>query len=189
MAIHEKEGAKVAIFVVLLRGINVGKHRQIPMAELSEYLSEAGFSAIKTYIRSGNIIVRSDEANSLKVSQLITQVIKAKYGFEIPVVVYTKDEYERFHQEMADLCQTIIGDQQLVYGYAQDLIGTSESNTFSMEEEEVLVRGRVLVMRIGPRLSDSPLMKELTKNKSLQQRITVRNQQTSNKLLALLKAY
>lgn len=175
--------------MVLLRGINVGKHRQIPMAELSKYLAEAGFSTIKTYIRSGNIILRSGESNSLKVSQQITQLIKEKYGFEIPVVVFTKDEFKAFHQEVADMRQMITGDQQLVYGYAQDLIVPSESNMFTLEEEEVLVRGRVLIMRIGPRLSDSPLMKELTKNKSLQQQITVRNQQTSNKLLALLTAF
>lgn len=174
--------------MVLLRGINVGKHRQLPMAELTDLLGEAGFSRIKTYIRSGNIILQSDELNPLNVSNLISQLIHHHYGFEIPVVVYTKAEYVAFHQDQS-LVQTVTGDQQLVYGYCQQLIESSDTTVCCLGDEEVLVMGRVLVMRIGPRLSDSPLMKQLEKAKSLQQQITVRNQKTSLKLLELLEGY
>ncbi len=47
-------------YAVLLRGINVGGKNKIPMADLESCLEDAGFSDVETYIQSGNVILRSD---------------------------------------------------------------------------------------------------------------------------------
>ena len=44
----------MSVFVVLLRGINVGGHRKVPMAELRELLANSGYANVQTYIQSGN---------------------------------------------------------------------------------------------------------------------------------------
>jgi uncharacterized protein (DUF1697 family) len=49
------------IYVVLLRGINVGGKNKIPMAGLKKCLEELGFSNVSTYIASGNVILESDK--------------------------------------------------------------------------------------------------------------------------------
>ena len=48
--------------VLLLRGINVGGKNKLPMADLRALLTELGFADVRTYIASGNAIVRSPYA-------------------------------------------------------------------------------------------------------------------------------
>jgi uncharacterized protein (DUF1697 family) len=43
-------------FVALLRGINVGAHRRVPMAELRELVSGLGHAAVRTHLASGNVV-------------------------------------------------------------------------------------------------------------------------------------
>ncbi|MGH1369228.1 MAG: DUF1697 domain-containing protein [Maritimibacter sp.] len=43
-------------WVMLLRGINVGGHAKLPMADLKSLLASKGASDITTYIQSGNVV-------------------------------------------------------------------------------------------------------------------------------------
>jgi uncharacterized protein (DUF1697 family) len=43
--------------VVLLRGINVGRAKQVPMAELAAVLEGLGYGRVRTHLRSGNAVV------------------------------------------------------------------------------------------------------------------------------------
>lgn len=78
-------------YIVLLRGINVGGHKKIPMAPLRELLSEEDFSSVKTYIQSGNIILKSSE-DKASVGSKIHDLINTNYGFEVPVLVLILEE-------------------------------------------------------------------------------------------------
>jgi uncharacterized protein (DUF1697 family) len=49
-------------YLVLLRGINVGGKNKVPMAELKALLADLGFRDVRTYIQSGNAVLRSDLA-------------------------------------------------------------------------------------------------------------------------------
>ncbi len=44
--------------VLLLRGVNVGGHGRLPMAELRELLTDLGCNEAATYLQSGNAVVR-----------------------------------------------------------------------------------------------------------------------------------
>ena len=58
-------------YIALLRGINVGGHKKVPMAELRDLLNKNGFSDIKTYIQSGNVIFKvSDELSFCAITQV-----------------------------------------------------------------------------------------------------------------------
>jgi uncharacterized protein (DUF1697 family) len=50
----------VTSYVVLLRGINVGGKNNVPMARLRQLLEDLGNSHVRTYIASGNVLLRSD---------------------------------------------------------------------------------------------------------------------------------
>ena len=43
-------------YVALLRGINVGGRNRVPMADLREAFETAGYSSVRTYIQSGNVL-------------------------------------------------------------------------------------------------------------------------------------
>ena len=81
-------------YIALLRGINVGGHKKVPMAELRELLSKSGFENVRTYIQSGNIILQSSEVNLSKIESDIQQSIFSHFGFEVPVIANTRKEFQ-----------------------------------------------------------------------------------------------
>ncbi|HTC08880.1 MAG TPA: DUF1697 domain-containing protein [Acetobacteraceae bacterium] len=73
-------------FVALMRGINVGLTRKLPMTALREVCLDLGLRHAETYIQSGNLIVdangRADDVRDLLESKLT-----ARFGFLVEVVV------------------------------------------------------------------------------------------------------
>ncbi len=49
----------MAVYVALLRAVNVGGAGKLPMARLLELCAAAGFADARTYIASGNVIFRN----------------------------------------------------------------------------------------------------------------------------------
>ncbi|NCP46313.1 MAG: DUF1697 domain-containing protein, partial [Flavobacteriales bacterium] len=47
-------------YLALLRGINVGGNNIIKMVDLKACFEKMGFTDVKTYIQSGNVIFTSD---------------------------------------------------------------------------------------------------------------------------------
>ena len=82
-------------YIVLLRGINVvGKH-SLPMSDLVALLEGLGAKNIKTYIQSGNAVVRSSEKNASLIAARLTDEIKKRYGFAPHVLILGTDAIER----------------------------------------------------------------------------------------------
>lgn len=73
-------------YIVLLRGINVGGHKKVIMAELRELLSRLGFTNVQSYIQSGNIVLNSSKVSLLEIEKTIADGIKSQYGFEVSVM-------------------------------------------------------------------------------------------------------
>jgi uncharacterized protein (DUF1697 family) len=45
--------------VALIRGINVGTAKSVPMAELATVFEQLGYDSVKTVLRSGNVVFRA----------------------------------------------------------------------------------------------------------------------------------
>lgn len=76
-------------FVVLLRGVNVGRAKRVPMAELRSLLDALGYTNVKTILNSGNAVFDSDSANrstTAHVARIHTAIID-KLGVVVPVIV------------------------------------------------------------------------------------------------------
>ena len=80
--------------IALLRGINVGGHRIIKMADLKKLMTDLGFTSVKTYIQSGNILFEAADQTSEALSNQIKQGIADRFGFVVPVVVRNREELE-----------------------------------------------------------------------------------------------
>lgn len=73
-------------FVALMRGINVGATRKLPMADLRTLCIELGLKRPETYIQSGNLIVDAGgDADALRA--LLERELTARFGFTVNVVV------------------------------------------------------------------------------------------------------
>jgi uncharacterized protein (DUF1697 family) len=77
--------------VIMLRGINLGPNRRVPMAELRALFGEAGYADVRTYVQSGNVVLKS-AATPAKLEREAATLISERFGFEVPVVVRTRRE-------------------------------------------------------------------------------------------------
>jgi uncharacterized protein (DUF1697 family) len=72
--------------VAFLRGINVGGHHKVPMVQLKQVFSEAGFTQITTVLNSGNIIFDLPENMDAVSDIYLEKILMAAFGFSITVV-------------------------------------------------------------------------------------------------------
>jgi uncharacterized protein (DUF1697 family) len=61
------------------------------MAELRDALSTAGFPDPRTYLQSGNVVLRT-KAHPAKLEVRLEALIAERFGIEVPVIVRTADE-------------------------------------------------------------------------------------------------
>ena len=81
-------------FVSLFRGINVGGHQTIGMDELKDLHLSLGLKDVVTYIRTGNVIFTSDEADLAQLTKQIENGFAQKFGFHVNVMVRTSAELQ-----------------------------------------------------------------------------------------------
>lgn len=79
----------MAVHIAMLRGINLGPSRRVAMAELRTLLTEAGYDDVRTYVQSGNIVLRSP-AKPAAVERELQILISERFGFSVPVIVRSR---------------------------------------------------------------------------------------------------
>jgi uncharacterized protein (DUF1697 family) len=79
-------------FVALLRGVNVGKSRRVPMAELRGVLTGLGYTGVATLLNSGNAVFRAVKGTPGRHASAIAAAISNKLQIEVPVIVKSASE-------------------------------------------------------------------------------------------------
>ena len=83
-------------FVALLRGINVGGHNKVPMASLRSGLADAGLTDVRTYIASGNVVLRVPEdggpVTREHVAEVVSRTLRDRLGVTVSVLVRSAPE-------------------------------------------------------------------------------------------------
>jgi uncharacterized protein (DUF1697 family) len=83
-------------YAILLRGVNVGGKNRLPMADLRACLKDLGFSAVSTYIASGNAILRSRKP-AAEVRRLIEAALPRRFDLDdehVKALVLTRPQLE-----------------------------------------------------------------------------------------------
>lgn len=75
-----------ATHVALIRGINVGGRNRVPMAQLRDALTERGFEQVRTYIASGNVLLRAPRRTEASVSSQVEACLAEEFGVDTVVV-------------------------------------------------------------------------------------------------------
>lgn len=82
-------------FIALLRGINVGGANRVPMAELRELCAELGWSDVRTYIASGNVVFGASGPEG-ELATALEEAIRRRFDLHVPVIVRTASHWERY---------------------------------------------------------------------------------------------
>jgi len=78
-------------YLLLFRG--VGGPVQLPVAQLREALTKAGFKNVTTYINSGNALVRSALSREETLAK-VAEICRKKFNYERPIFAPTAAEWE-----------------------------------------------------------------------------------------------
>lgn len=92
--VNEMKSETLKRYVAFLRGINVGGHHKVPMADLAKEMKHLHFDNVVTLLNSGNIIFDSLNANTEKIEKMISEHLEQKFGFPIPTIIRTAETIE-----------------------------------------------------------------------------------------------
>lgn len=88
-------------FVALLRGINVGGRKTVPMADLRSLCADLGWRDVRTYIQSGNVVFHADadprpEELEAELEATLEAAIQRSFGFPVTVLVRGTGDWARY---------------------------------------------------------------------------------------------
>jgi uncharacterized protein (DUF1697 family) len=78
--------------IALIRGINVGSTRSLPMKQLCELCVEAGLKNPRTYIQSGNVAFIAAKRDLSSAARKLEDAIEGARGFRPSVILRTREE-------------------------------------------------------------------------------------------------
>lgn len=73
-------------FVALLRGINVGGHKMVSMADLKGVAAKCGLSDVQHYVQSGNLVFAGKGAPEA-VARKLERACERTFGFPVDIMV------------------------------------------------------------------------------------------------------
>jgi len=84
--------------VALLRGINVGGHNKLPMADLRALAETLGWQRVRSYIQSGNLVFEAPGTEAA-LERKLEAALQEQTSLSIPVIVRAGDRYRRLVEE------------------------------------------------------------------------------------------
>ncbi|MEU3725223.1 DUF1697 domain-containing protein [Streptomyces sp. NPDC031705] len=83
--------ARTKKYAALLRGINVGGNKKVPMAELRSLLEGLGHGDVQTYLQSGNAVFSSPQTDPATLARALEAAIEEHFGFRVACLVVDGD--------------------------------------------------------------------------------------------------
>lgn len=81
-------------WIVLLRGVNLGRNKRIAMADLRRLLESLGYKDVRTHIVSGNAIVTGGRGTPASMERRIAKQLVADLGLDVTVFVRSLGELD-----------------------------------------------------------------------------------------------
>lgn len=175
-------------YIALLRGINVGGHRLIKMADLKAMFVALGFGGAQTYIQSGNVVFDADKAEQ-PLRERIEQQIAATFGFPVVVALRTHDELARVIMACPFAQDTLAEGERLYVALLAETpasVGIERMLASKIEPDEFRVLGREVYLLYRQTMRATLLTNNLLESK-LGVPSTMRNWRTLTTLAAMSK--
>jgi uncharacterized protein (DUF1697 family) len=84
----------MTVHIALLRGINVGGHKMVGMANLRELLTDLGFEDVRSLLQSGNLVFKSDARPGKGLEQILEQKTEERLEVRTDFFVRTAQELD-----------------------------------------------------------------------------------------------
>jgi uncharacterized protein (DUF1697 family) len=172
-------------YVVFLRGINVGGHHKVPMADLRKELKEMGFENIVTLLNSGNVIFNTNTNNPESLEKMISQNLEKTFGFPVPTIIRKSETIYQLFKDNPFRDVKITKDIRLYVSFLKkntqsdlELPWTSSDNSYKIIER----RDKTILSILDLSVSKTPKAMEITE-KFFGKDITTRNWKTIERIV------
>lgn len=173
--------------ISILRGINVGGNRKVPMVELKALYEELKFKNIVTYIQSGNVIFEANGSDLKDLPKKIEQKIFSKYKFTVPVIIRTAAEMQSVINKNPFLKQKCIDVDKLHVTFLAEAPNGDNLNKIkglSYEPDKYAIVSKEVYLYCPNGYGNTKLNNNFFENK-LKVTATTRNWRTVNELLKI----
>jgi uncharacterized protein (DUF1697 family) len=170
------------IHVALLRGINLAAKRRVAMADLRVWLTDLGYTDVRTLLQSGNAVFRTDKRPATVRKEVEAALAKGA-GFTVDCVLRTADEL-RAVVELNPFAEVATDPSRYVVSFL-DVPGTwPEIDAAEYEPERVHLAEREAYFWLPEGQMKSKILAAFPARKG--EVATVRNWNTVTKLLAMV---
>ncbi|MCU5708026.1 DUF1697 domain-containing protein, partial [Bacillus wiedmannii] len=173
-------------YITLLRGINVGGHKVIKMADLKQMFESIELKQVKTYIQSGNIVFESEKDVDF-LNKRIQSEIKNVFGFDVPVMLRTHEEFINMIKRCPYEADSLLEGESIHVAFLANELSEKEKDQLLMQNnktEDCYIHEKVVYLFFKNSIRNSKLMNQFQK---LHTPATVRNWRTVNKLKAIVE--
>ncbi|MEU8652432.1 DUF1697 domain-containing protein [Streptomyces sp. NPDC048737] len=177
-------------YAALLRGINVGGNRKVPMAALRTLMEGLGHDGVRTYLQSGQAVFSTGHGDEDALARELTRAIEKHFGFTVDVIV--RDH--AYLRAITDGCPFPAADleaKQLHVTYfsaAVDADRFAGIDTAALLPEEFRLGDRALYLYAPEGLGRSRLAEQLSRPRTTKGLIaTTRNWNTVVKLVEMTR--
>lgn len=166
--------------VLLLRGINVGGHGKLPMAQLRTILAELGAVNARTYIQSGNAVFEGD-LQAETVAAAIEQVV----GFRPAAMVLSARAFRNLMKSNPFAAAAEAAPKSVHAWIGTSPLPSLDPATEALaQNEQVSVAGQACYLHAPDGIGRSKLAAKL--DRAFGQPVTARNWRTISALAAML---
>jgi uncharacterized protein (DUF1697 family) len=176
-------------YAALLRGINVGGNKLVPMADLRAMTAKLGFEDPKTLLQSGNLVFGAKSQPMAKLEQLLEAATKKHIGVECSYLLRSADEWAKIVASNPFRAQAKADPARLAVTFCREAPAPSALQALEAEvrgEEAFKAVGRELFVWYPEGMGTSRLAIALSKNR-IGTICTARNWNTVMKVSALLE--
>lgn len=177
------------MYLALLRGINVGGKNKMPMADLKACLEKLGYSNVRTYIASGNVMFESDKTPA-EITEMIERALPTTFALDsdsIKILVLSREGL----QSVIDQAPKGFGDEPTTYHsdviFLIDIDPDKALEVFNPREGvDAVSKGQLAIY--SQRLSSERTKSRLSKivSSPLYKHMTIRTWNTTIKLLSIM---
>jgi uncharacterized protein (DUF1697 family) len=109
-------------FVALLRGVNVGGAKRVPMADLRKLMAGLGYTGVTTLLNSGNAVFDAAAGTARQHARTLAEAIATGLGVQVPVIVKSSKELSAIVAGNA-LVADLVDPSRLLVAFAEDAAG------------------------------------------------------------------
>lgn len=74
-------------YAALLRGINVGGTKRLPMADLRQLMTDLGLDDVRTHLQSGQAVFGTGRGDEETLAAELAEAVEKRFGFPVDVIV------------------------------------------------------------------------------------------------------